>query len=62
MTYLLDLLTQVGGEIPMPILAVDHVSFNYPGAKTLFTDVDFGINMDSRIALVGANGTGKSCM
>ena len=53
---------QVGGEIPMPILAVDHVSFNYKGAKTLFTDVDFGLNMDSRIALVGANGTGKSTL
>jgi len=53
---------QVGGEIPMPILAVDHVSFNYPKAKTLFTDVDFGLNMDSRIALVGANGTGKSTL
>ena len=43
---------QVGGEIAMPILAVDRVSFNYPGGKTLFNDVDFGINMDSRIALV----------
>jgi ATP-binding cassette subfamily F protein 1 len=53
---------KVGGEIAMPILAVDRVSFNYPGGKTLFTNVDFGINMDSRIALVGANGTGKSSL
>jgi len=53
---------QVGGEIPMPILAVDNVSFGYKGGKTLFEDVDFGINMDSRIALVGANGTGKSTL
>ncbi|MBT7369897.1 MAG: hypothetical protein HN816_04565, partial [Gammaproteobacteria bacterium] len=30
--------------------------FNYKGGKTLFTDVDFGINMDSRIALVGLIG------
>ena len=52
----------VGGEIAMPILAVDNVSFNYPGGKTLFTGVDFGLNMDSRIALVGANGTGKSSL
>ena len=66
----------VAGEIPMPILAVDEVDFRYsiesedpanpdgpplvkPG-PLLFTGVDFGLNMDSRIALVGANGTGKS--
>ena len=57
---------QVGGEIAMPILAVDRVGFHYEKegqrGKTLFTDVDFGINMDSRIALVGANGTGKSTL
>ena len=52
----------------MPILAVDTVSFNYPPdaagrpQRTLFHDVDFGINMQSRIALVGANGTGKSTL
>ena len=52
----------VAGEIPMPILAVDMVSFNYPGQRTLFRDVDFGLNMDSRVALVGANGTGKTTL
>jgi len=52
----------VAGEIPMPILAVDNVSFNYEKQQTLFTDVDFGLNMDSRVALVGANGTGKSTL
>ena len=57
--YLSD---QVAGEIPMPILAVDAVSFAYKGkpledgtpgkmGPTLFTDVDFGLNMDSRVAL-----------
>jgi len=29
---------------------------------TLFDGVDFGLNMDSRVALVGANGTGKSTL
>lgn len=65
----------VAGEIPMPILAVDMVDFNYvkeeeeeDGTKvkkvmpTLFRAVDFGLNMDSRVALVGANGTGKSTL
>eukprot|EP00965_Chrysotila_dentata_P183904 6072201-Pleurochrysis_carterae.AAC.1 len=53
---------QVAGEIAMPILAVDNVSFHYENQEDLFTDVDFGLNMDSRVALVGANGTGKSTL
>jgi ATP-binding cassette subfamily F protein 1 len=52
----------VGGEIAMPMLAVDRVSFNYPNQRSLFRNVDFGLNMSSRIALVGANGTGKSTL
>ena len=53
---------EVGGEIAMPMLAVDNVSFGYDKTKLLFEDVDFGLNMESRIALVGANGTGKSTL
>ena len=53
---------EVGGEIAMPMLAVDNVSFGYDAKKLLFEDVDFGLNMESRIALVGANGTGKSTL
>ena len=56
------LCAQVAGEIPMPILAVDAVSFAYKGkpledgtpgkmGPELFSDVDFGLNMDSRVAL-----------
>jgi len=52
----------VGGEIAMPMLAVDKVSFGYPNQPILFKNVDFGLNMDSRVALVGANGTGKSTL
>jgi hypothetical protein len=47
---------QVAGEIPMPILAVDNVSFGYrakpledgtpgPMGPELFSGVDFGLNM-----------------
>merc|ERR1712227_610215 len=35
-------------------------SFNYPGQAPLFKKVDFGIDMESRIAIVGPNGVGKS--
>ncbi|KAK8378931.1 hypothetical protein O3P69_009573 [Scylla paramamosain] len=43
-----------------PILGLYSVSFNYDGHKPLFRNVDFGIDMESRIAIVGPNGVGKS--
>ncbi|KAG6464374.1 hypothetical protein O3G_MSEX014467 [Manduca sexta] len=39
---------------------VRHVDFNFPGQKPLFNGVDFGIDLSSRIAIVGPNGVGKS--
>lgn len=38
------------------------VSFGYNPSKPLFTGVEFGIDLDSRIALVGPNGAGKSTL
>lgn len=43
-----------------PILGLYNVTFAYEGHKPLFKKVDFGIDMDSRIAIVGPNGVGKS--
>ncbi|XP_050730192.1 ATP-binding cassette sub-family F member 1-like [Eriocheir sinensis] len=43
-----------------PILGLYTVSFNYSGHKPLFRNVDFGIDMETRIAIVGPNGVGKS--
>ncbi|RXG50988.1 ATP-binding cassette sub-family F member 1 [Armadillidium vulgare] len=43
-----------------PILGLYSVSFKYEGHKPLFRNVDFGIDMESRIAIVGPNGVGKS--
>lgn len=37
------------------------VTFGY-GDSILFKDVDFGVDMDSRIAIVGPNGVGKSTL
>lgn len=36
------------------------MTFNYDGQPPLFTKTDFGIDMESRIAIVGPNGVGKS--
>lgn len=36
------------------------MDFNFPGQKPLFKQVDFGIDLNSRVAIVGPNGVGKS--
>lgn len=43
-----------------PILGLHNVSFAYRGQKPLFRNVDFGIDLNSRVAIVGPNGVGKS--
>lgn len=50
------------GDCPMPLIKVEDVTFGYPGKEKLFKNCNFGINMDSRIALVGPNGSGKSTL
>lgn len=51
------------GEIPPPVIMVQHVSFRY-NEKTqwIYDNIDFGIDLDTRIALVGPNGAGKSTL
>jgi ATP-binding cassette subfamily F protein 1 len=36
------------------------VGFAYDGQKPLFKNLEFGIDMESRVAIVGPNGVGKS--
>ncbi|CAH3110028.1 unnamed protein product [Porites lobata] len=43
-----------------PILGLKSVEFGYPNQPKLFNNLDFGIDMKSRIAVVGNNGVGKS--
>ncbi|KAL7829380.1 hypothetical protein AOLI_G00302650 [Acnodon oligacanthus] len=45
-----------------PILGLHSVDFGYEGQKPLFRNVDFGIDMESRICIVGPNGVGKSTL
>ena len=51
-------------KVPPPVLPFDDVSFAYSGKKEeyLYEDLDFGVDCDSRIALVGPNGAGKSTL
>jgi ATP-binding cassette, subfamily F, member 2 len=48
------------GQLPVPVLSVENVSFNYPGGKELYSEVDFGVDLQTRVALVGPNGAGMS--
>lgn len=43
-----------------PIISFSDASFGYPGGPLLFKNLNFGIDLDSRVAMVGANGIGKS--
>lgn len=43
-----------------PILGAMNVNFWYKKSEILFKNLDFGIDMSSRIAIVGPNGVGKS--
>ena len=51
-------------KLPPPVLAFDDMSFSYSGKEedNLYEHLDIGIDMDSRVALVGPNGIGKSTL
>lgn len=51
-------------KLPPPVLSFDDISFAYDGVKehNLYENLSFGVDMDSRIALVGPNGVGKSTL
>jgi len=51
------------GPIPPPVIMVQNVSFQYTeGKKWIYKNLDFGIDLDTRVALVGPNGAGKSTL
>ncbi|ODQ78273.1 hypothetical protein BABINDRAFT_162929 [Babjeviella inositovora NRRL Y-12698] len=51
-------------KLPPPVLSFDDISFSYDGKpeNNLYEHLSFGIDMDSRVALVGPNGVGKSTL
>lgn len=51
------------GTIPPPVIMVQNVSFRYSDSTPwIYKNLDFGIDLDSRLALVGPNGAGKSTL
>ncbi|XP_055373011.1 ATP-binding cassette sub-family F member 1 [Condylostylus longicornis] len=47
-------------QLQPPILGLHDVTFNFEGQKPLFINAEFGIDLSSRVAIVGPNGVGKS--
>jgi ATP-binding cassette subfamily F protein 2 len=39
--------------LPPPVLQCNNITFGYPGREILYSNVDFGVDLDSRVALVG---------
>ncbi|CAB9510076.1 Tylosin resistance ATP-binding protein TlrC [Seminavis robusta] len=50
------------GHLPPPVLAFHDVKFGYPNCELLYSNVNFGVDLDSRVALVGPNGAGKTTL
>ena len=49
-------------ELPIPIMQVNDVSFNYGDNAPVLRDVNLSIDLDSRLAICGVNGSGKSTL
>ena len=49
-------------NISPPILRMEDVTFGYDPSKILLKNVDLDVQMDSRIAFCGGNGTGKTTL
>ncbi|KAE8692899.1 ATP-binding cassette sub-family F member 2 [Hibiscus syriacus] len=50
------------GKLPPPVLQFVEVAFGYTPDNLIYKNLDFGVDLDSRIALVGPNGAGKSTL
>ncbi|KAF3335782.1 ABC transporter F family member 1 [Carex littledalei] len=50
------------GKLPPPVLQFSEVTFGYTPDNLIYKNIDFGVDLDSRIALVGPNGAGKSTL
>jgi ATPase subunit of ABC transporter with duplicated ATPase domains len=49
------------GKLVPPVLAFHDVQFGYPGCQPLYTNVNLGVDLDSRVALVGPVCIRRAC-
>lgn len=49
-------------ELASPVITLTHVDVGYAPGKPVLKKLNLSINMDDRIALLGANGNGKSTL
>ena len=49
-------------QLAPPILALDHVEAGYEPGKPVLRNLNLRLDMDDRVALLGANGNGKSTL
>ncbi|EDV95328.1 ATP-binding cassette sub-family F member 2 [Drosophila grimshawi] len=51
------------GKVPPPVIMVQNVNFRYSDETPwIYKKLEFGIDLDTRLALVGPNGAGKSTL
>ncbi|XP_055915163.1 ATP-binding cassette sub-family F member 2 [Eupeodes corollae] len=51
------------GTVPPPVIMVQNVCFRYSETTPwIYKNLEFGIDLDTRLALVGPNGAGKSTL
>ncbi|XP_055843015.1 ATP-binding cassette sub-family F member 2 [Episyrphus balteatus] len=51
------------GTVPPPVIMVQNVHFRYSDTTPwIYKNLEFGIDLDTRLALVGPNGAGKSTL
>eukprot|EP01112_Ceratiomyxa_fruticulosa_P007177 TRINITY_DN1850_c0_g1_i2.p1 TRINITY_DN1850_c0_g1~~TRINITY_DN1850_c0_g1_i2.p1 ORF type:complete len:362 (+),score=81.86 TRINITY_DN1850_c0_g1_i2:40-1125(+) len=52
------------GQLEGTVLTFDNVAFSYSGKKAdyLYENLDLSVHLDSRVAIVGPNGNGKSTL
>lgn len=58
----LQLFFDAPGYLPPPVVKFSEVCFGYDEKTELYSKLEFGVTLDSRIALVGPNGVGKSTL
>jgi peptide/nickel transport system ATP-binding protein len=53
---------EAGGAAEAPILAIDHVTADYPGKPKVIDDVSLEVRRGDTVAVVGESGSGKSTL